>query len=461
LGMRSCSIPHLEVRVGDGGAAVWGPRARADWNPAAAWRAPTLATPAGSRQASPGQEGDRAPWGSRSLGDRPFLAALVQRAELEAAHGPGGPEVAHDPEHVGPPRVHQSQRDCALSDSRAEILLIDQESCTSVRARRACWLTRDNPRTALSNALTNSRQIQHWVHSPTFLEPRLGAHRDGVGARLMQVVGQAWIGLCWPAPGTATGTASAPSSAKAERRGAAPSAASSSVAVAVDPAGGGEAPVRPSPNSGGVPPRGGANGTRRHGPTTRPPAAPRLWLCACQSWPPPARRQLKACPPRWSGTGTGLACGAARGNPAPARGPASCLLDGLPPGRRPRQGRCASSASLRDRLRRPLTRPSSRRPGETRSPGAGEDLSPTSRQHQEEDAMQQFEQGWLELGSRVARSLHYQHPRNLRLLDTHQAEEVTPHAGMRMPDCRPGRPVPGPVHRRLPTHRRPPLTPRG
>ena len=30
-----------------------------------------------------------------------------------------------------------------------------------------------------------------WVHSPTFLQPRLGAHRDGVGARLMQVVGEA------------------------------------------------------------------------------------------------------------------------------------------------------------------------------------------------------------------------------------------------------------------------------
>jgi hypothetical protein len=163
LGMRSCSIPHLEVRVGDGGAAVWGPRARPDGNLAAAWRGPTLATQAGSRQLPPGQEGDRAAWGSRSLGDRSFLAALVQRAELEAAQGPGGPEVAHDPEHVGRPRVHQSQKDCALSDSRAEILLIDQESCTSVRARSARCLTRDNPRTALSNALTNSRQIQHWT----------------------------------------------------------------------------------------------------------------------------------------------------------------------------------------------------------------------------------------------------------------------------------------------------------
>jgi hypothetical protein len=33
-----------------------------------------------------------------------------------------------------------------------------------------------------------------------------------------------------------------------------------------------------------------------------------------------------------------------------------------------------------------------------------------------------FEQDWLELGSRVARSLHYQHPRNLRLLHAAQAE---------------------------------------
>ena len=40
--------------------------------------------------------------------------------------------------------------------------------------------------------------------------------------------------------------------------------------------------------------------------------------------------------------------------------------------------------------------------------------------------MGQFEQDWLELGSRVARSLHYQHPRNLRLLAADQAEEVSP-----------------------------------
>jgi hypothetical protein len=105
LGMRSCSIPHLDGRVGDGGVAVWGPRARPDGNPAAAWRAPTLATQAGSCQLPPGQGGDRAAWGSHSLGDRSFKAALVGRAELQAAQGPGGPEVAHDPEHVASPRA--------------------------------------------------------------------------------------------------------------------------------------------------------------------------------------------------------------------------------------------------------------------------------------------------------------------------------------------------------------------
>jgi hypothetical protein len=73
-----------------------------------------------------------------------------------------------------------------------------------------------------------------------------------------------------------------------------------------------------------------------------------------------------------------------------------------------------------------LTAPASRRPGETRSPGAGEEQRPTSRQHQQEDVMRQFEQDWLELGSRVARSLHYQHRRNLRLLEARRAEEVRP-----------------------------------
>jgi hypothetical protein len=41
--------------------------------------------------------------------------------------------------------------------------------------------------------------------------------------------------------------------------------------------------------------------------------------------------------------------------------------------------------------------------------------------------MRQFEQDWLELGSRVARSLHFQHPRNLRLLQAAKAERAAEH----------------------------------
>jgi single-strand DNA-binding protein len=41
--------------------------------------------------------------------------------------------------------------------------------------------------------------------------------------------------------------------------------------------------------------------------------------------------------------------------------------------------------------------------------------------------MRQFEQDWLELGSRVARSLHYQHRRNLRLVEAARAEGAAEH----------------------------------
>jgi len=36
--------------------------------------------------------------------------------------------------------------------------------------------------------------------------------------------------------------------------------------------------------------------------------------------------------------------------------------------------------------------------------------------------MRQFEQDWLELSRRVACTLHYQHPRNLRLLQAAKTE---------------------------------------
>jgi hypothetical protein len=43
--------------------------------------------------------------------------------------------------------------------------------------------------------------------------------------------------------------------------------------------------------------------------------------------------------------------------------------------------------------------------------------------------MRQFEQDWLEVGSRVAKSLHYQHPRTLRLVQAAQAEAQEDRAG--------------------------------
>jgi hypothetical protein len=116
-----------------------------------------------------------------------LLADLVQQAELEAADGPGGLEGAHDPAHVACLRVHESQRNCALSEYPAEILLNGRESWSSVRACPARRLTRNNARAALSNAPTNSRQIQHWTDD---LIRRIAQHRNptstGAG-RLVQV----------------------------------------------------------------------------------------------------------------------------------------------------------------------------------------------------------------------------------------------------------------------------------
>jgi hypothetical protein len=68
-----------------------------------------------------------------------------------------------------------------------------------VPARHGRWLSRDNAGAALSNAPTNSRQIQHWTLN---LPVRLQEDPAGRGARLMQVVGEAGIGWqlarIWP-----------------------------------------------------------------------------------------------------------------------------------------------------------------------------------------------------------------------------------------------------------------------
>ena len=55
------------------------------------------------------------------------------------------------------------------------------------------------------------------------------------------------------------------------------------------------------------------------------------------------------------------------------------------------------------------------------SPGSKGRTDRPARQ-QKGAGMRQFEQDWLELGRRVASSLHYQHPRNLRLLQAAKTE---------------------------------------
>ena len=92
-------------------------------------------------------------------------------------------------------RVHASRKSPAFPDDRAGIVLSCRESSRPAQARPTGHLAWDTRREPQPYAETNCRQIQHWVHSFTFLEPRLGAHRDGVGARLMAVVGQAGIGF--------------------------------------------------------------------------------------------------------------------------------------------------------------------------------------------------------------------------------------------------------------------------
>ena len=84
------------------------------------------------------------------------------------------------------------------------------------------------------------------------------------------------------------------------------------------------------------------------------------------------------------------------------------------------KGRCALM-SARSAFGGPLTAPASTRPGDTGRPGRARSRARPAASTREAH-MQQFEQDWLELGSRVARSLHYQHPRNRRLVEAAQAQ---------------------------------------
>ena len=94
----------------------------------------------------------------------------------------------------------------------------------------------------------------------------------------------------------------------------------------------------------------------------------------------PGSPGLAGAPPACRGADRPLACGAAPGDPEPRT-----RTGRLPAGRAatspPRVKGAARSRAARSALRPgPLTAPASRRPGETRSPGAGEEQRPTSRQ---------------------------------------------------------------------------------
>jgi len=90
--------------------------------------------------------------------------------------------------------------------------------------------------------------------------------------------------------------------------------------------------------------------------------------------------------------------------------PAVCLLNGLPSlSHSGVKGRCALM-SARWAFGPPLTPPRPGWAGDTGRPGrARSSARPAGSTRR--DGMRQFEQDWLELGSRVARSLHYQAPR--------------------------------------------------
>jgi hypothetical protein len=89
------------------------------------------------------------------------LADLVQRAELDAAQG-RGPEVAHDPRTSSLPEF-TNPNGAALFSTAAP------KSCSPTRNLAAAYehvrtlADQGQPESGLSNALTNSRQIQHWT----------------------------------------------------------------------------------------------------------------------------------------------------------------------------------------------------------------------------------------------------------------------------------------------------------
>jgi hypothetical protein len=130
----------------------------------------------------------------------------------------------------------------------------------------------------------------------------------------------------------------------------------------------------------------GSAATPKAGPGTPPPAAvgsPQLAgrLDQLVGLSAPSRIVNYHTRRTWNGLHAALAGGTLH-PPAPA----VCLPVGLPPRPRRGQGSLRAPECSLGPTGRPLTPPSPRRPGETRSPGASKDLSPTSRQREVRDA---------------------------------------------------------------------------
>ncbi|HEV8166023.1 MAG TPA: hypothetical protein VGR74_16545, partial [Actinomycetota bacterium] len=117
---------------------------------------------------------------------------LVVGGSARVGQGAGGPQIAHDPEHGGPPQVQESKRDRTLPDRCSGISIARQESRRGARTHRARHLSCNSARKDHLHAPTNSRQIQHWAED---LDHRVAEHLAGRGARLIEVITQAGIGF--------------------------------------------------------------------------------------------------------------------------------------------------------------------------------------------------------------------------------------------------------------------------
>jgi hypothetical protein len=95
--------------------------------------------------------------------------------------------------------VQDSSAPVVLTDDDSGIVAFHQECSTTPDVLGAGSLSRDKGSPRLPQAPTNSRQIQQWAVD---LDRRLPEHRNGRGARLLEVITQAGIGFrlarTWP-----------------------------------------------------------------------------------------------------------------------------------------------------------------------------------------------------------------------------------------------------------------------